>query len=505
MIRVPAQTQLYIDISAHGRRTIDDRRELLSSNVSTMAAPAPPAAAAAISAWSPKVFAGGVIAALGFGISCSFGLFVEPITDSLGFGREKISLAVGISMMVNGVSSIFWGHLSDRFGIARTVSVGVVLLFCALWLTSFGRAPGHFFVSIPLTGFADGSISPGIILGTVGRRYTDEVQRSKAMGLSSAIQSCGAVFVPPLIGLAIAAFAKDEWYWAFRVVACVSLLAIPLVILISRGAAPPPPPPPPPPLQLEPAGSSGSAGPVAAVAAAVPRADEPSSVPGLPKPAKQKEEGKDTKARPLAVQAAVPSAAAAVSAVTIRETITVGFTSGSYVLLVAGFFACGFHVVFITTHLDAHCTDQGLGEWVGPLALGFIGVGACALCCWELAGRLTVDPAAPACLLSQSLHSTKSCEVPLTLVLSLLLLCVLLLVRGRTMPRHATSYCALAMQIGRQHLRDFPGRQGRGALPSRQGPGPRRDIRAPSGALRRHGVSSQEGNAFLLWFHGLSV
>ena len=37
---------------------------------------------------------GGMMAAIGFGISISFGLFVEPITEELGINRESISLAV---------------------------------------------------------------------------------------------------------------------------------------------------------------------------------------------------------------------------------------------------------------------------------------------------------------------------------------------------------------------------------------------------------------------------
>jgi MFS family permease len=37
-----------------------------------------------------------------------------------------------------------------------------------------------------------------------------------------------------------------------------------------------------------------------------------------------------------------------------REAVRRAFGHGSYLLLVAGFFVCGFHVAFITTHLPAH-------------------------------------------------------------------------------------------------------------------------------------------------------
>ena len=37
-----------------------------------------------------------------------------------------------------------------------------------------------------------------------------------------------------------------------------------------------------------------------------------------------------------------------------RDAVRQAFGHGSYLLLVAGFFVCGFHVAFITTHLPAH-------------------------------------------------------------------------------------------------------------------------------------------------------
>ena len=42
------------------------------------------------------------------------------------------------------------------------------MLFGSLFFTSLGRAPAVFYISIPLTGFSDGSLSPGVILGAVG-------------------------------------------------------------------------------------------------------------------------------------------------------------------------------------------------------------------------------------------------------------------------------------------------------------------------------------------------
>ena len=49
--------------------------------------------------------------------------------------------------------------------------------------------------------------------------------------------------------------------------------------------------------------------------------------------------------------------------------------SKSYWLLIAGFFVCGFHVVFYATHLPAYVADQGLESWVAVAALTLVGLG----------------------------------------------------------------------------------------------------------------------------------
>ncbi|MBA4223257.1 MAG: MFS transporter, partial [Methylobacterium sp.] len=46
----------------------------------------------------------------------------------------------------------------------------------------------------------------------------------------------------------------------------------------------------------------------------------------------------------------------------------------SYVLLVLGFFTCGFQLAFITVHMPAYLKDTGLPAWVGGWTLAAIGL-----------------------------------------------------------------------------------------------------------------------------------
>lgn len=59
---------------------------------------------------------------------------------------------------------------------------------------------------------------------------------------------------------------------------------------------------------------------------------------------------------------------------TIAQALTEAFRHPSYVLLVLGFFTCGFQLAFITAHLPAYLRDTGLPLWVGGWTLAVIGL-----------------------------------------------------------------------------------------------------------------------------------
>jgi MFS family permease len=57
-----------------------------------------------------------------------------------------------------------------------------------------------------------------------------------------------------------------------------------------------------------------------------------------------------------------------------REALGEAFGHRSYVLLVIGFFTCGFHVAFITVHLPPYLVDKGLAAAWGGWVIAFIGL-----------------------------------------------------------------------------------------------------------------------------------
>jgi MFS family permease len=59
---------------------------------------------------------------------------------------------------------------------------------------------------------------------------------------------------------------------------------------------------------------------------------------------------------------------------TLMQTLAHAFGHTSYVLLVIGFFTCGFQLAFITTHLPAYLKDVGIAPSIGLWVLALIGL-----------------------------------------------------------------------------------------------------------------------------------
>ena len=59
---------------------------------------------------------------------------------------------------------------------------------------------------------------------------------------------------------------------------------------------------------------------------------------------------------------------------TVPQALQEAFGHRSYVLLVTGFFVCGFHVAFITAHMPAFLSDIGFDATVGAWSISIIGL-----------------------------------------------------------------------------------------------------------------------------------
>ncbi len=59
---------------------------------------------------------------------------------------------------------------------------------------------------------------------------------------------------------------------------------------------------------------------------------------------------------------------------TATEALKEAFTNKSYILLISGFFVCGFHITLVGTHVPKYVIDRGLEDWTAAMILSLIGL-----------------------------------------------------------------------------------------------------------------------------------
>jgi predicted MFS family arabinose efflux permease len=78
---------------------------------------------------------------------------------------------------------------------------------------------------------------------------------------------------------------------------------------------------------------------------------------------------------PLNAPAADAGAAArGETKISLREAIAIAFGHSSYVLLVLGFFVCGFQIAFVTIHLPAYLVEHGISQWLAAGSIAIVGI-----------------------------------------------------------------------------------------------------------------------------------
>ncbi len=56
-----------------------------------------------------------------------------------------------------------------------------------------------------------------------------------------------------------------------------------------------------------------------------------------------------------------------------KDALKEAFSHKGYVLLVCGFFVCGFQITLVATHIPGYMQEKGLSEWSAPIILALIG------------------------------------------------------------------------------------------------------------------------------------
>ena len=174
----------------------------------------------------------GLILTLAMGIRHGFGLFLQPMSADLHWGRETFALAIAIQNLVWGATQPFAGMVADKYGSGRVVLGGALLYVLGLALMAHPAAPWMFVLTAGvLIGTGLSGVTFSVISGVLGRTFPPE-KRSMALGISAAAGSFGQFALLPLTQFLL---SHVGWYGALLTLAAIGLLMAPLAaVMIER-------------------------------------------------------------------------------------------------------------------------------------------------------------------------------------------------------------------------------------------------------------------------------
>ncbi len=140
--------------------------------------------------------------------------------------------AANLQWVVNGYTLIFGGFLllggraADLLGRKRLFTAGVLLFTLASLLNGFAQSSGMLIVGRGLQGLGGALVSPAA-LAIITTTFTDSGERTKALGVWSAIAASGAA-----VGLLMGGVLTDvaSWRWVFFVNVPVGIITIAMAV-----------------------------------------------------------------------------------------------------------------------------------------------------------------------------------------------------------------------------------------------------------------------------------
>ena len=274
-----------------------------------------PSAMTPRAAWM-LILAASAILMITMGARLTTGLFLSPINTSTGLGVATISFAMAVAQLMWGASQPIFGAIADKYGPARVIVIGGLMLAAGTAATPFVKSEWGLLLTMGILSAAGaGAGSFSILIGATAQRLPAE-RRAFASGFINAGGSFGQFVFAPLMQAII---AGAGWVVAMLTMAATTLLTIPLALgMRGKKAAPP----------------SAVATPAMGAAPAVP------APPGM----------------------------------TLSEQLRQAMRDRSYLCLHLGFFTCGFHIAFLVTHLPQEVALCGLTAGVSATALALIGL-----------------------------------------------------------------------------------------------------------------------------------
>lgn len=247
------------------------------------------------------VLSAGTIVGIAMGLRQVAGLYLTPMTQDLGIGREPFSNAMALANLVWGIGAVFAGMVADRYGAGRVVVTGAIATMIGNYMMFRAQSGTDLLWAGLLLGIGVSGTGITSLVGAVGRAAAPEKRLAAIASLGMAGGIGGFVAFP------YTHLLMDTFGWKASLLVLVATCAVMLPL-------------------------------------ALPLSGKPQAVAGV---------GDDQ---------------------LLGEAFKEAISHRSYILLVIGFFVCGFHVAFYGVHLPAFVADKGLEPWVAVTALTCVGL-----------------------------------------------------------------------------------------------------------------------------------
>jgi MFS family permease len=278
------------------------------------------------------------------GFRAAPGVLMVPLQEEFGWSRGVVSLAVGVNLVLFGVTAPFAAALMERFGVRAVTSVALGLIAAGSGL-SVGVTRSWQLVLLwgVLIGLGTGSMA--LVFAAVVANRWFVTRRGLVMGVLTAASATGQlIFLPVLAWMS----QRSGWRSASLVVSAAALAVVPLVWLRLRND--------PSDLRVAPYGAQAD-----------PPVDNPGprSSPSATLPV----QGPATGAIPPVSHATAGPARRAV------ETLAVAARTRTFWALAVGFAICGASTNgLIATHFIPSAHDHGMPETTAAGLLAVVGV-----------------------------------------------------------------------------------------------------------------------------------
>jgi MFS family permease len=169
------------------------------------------------------IIAASALLAINFGFRSSLGLFLKPVSESFGYGREIFAFSLALQNLFWGLFQPLAGAIADKYGTAKVIILGSILYALGLYITATadGFIDLHLGAGI-LIGMGIAGTGLGVVLPAMARMVRPE-KRAFALGIGTAAGSAGQFLLIPVAREFLVTYG---WQMALVIMAIGSLSMI---------------------------------------------------------------------------------------------------------------------------------------------------------------------------------------------------------------------------------------------------------------------------------------